>query len=104
MKEQPENQHSKEPLKNTGTKQNSQNFPNAQPPEWSAYSLALNIGFMIVIPILVFGIGGVLLDKYLDTFPIFVLVGFFLAMSSGLLIVYRKSKDIIENINTPPHG
>ena len=55
---------------------------------------------MIVIPILVFGIGGVFLDKYLHTFPIFVLVGFFLAMSSGLLIVYKKSKDIIDNINS----
>lgn len=74
--------------------------PNNQP-QWSAYSLALNIGFMIVIPILVFGIGGVLLDKYLETFPIFVLIGFFLAMASGLLIVYKKSKDIIDNLNRP---
>lgn len=54
---------------------------------------------MIIIPILIFGIGGVLLDKYLNTFPIFVLVGFFLAMTSGLLIVYKKSKDIIENLS-----
>lgn len=67
-------------------------------PQWSVYSLALNIGFMIIIPILIFGIGGVLLDKYLETFPIFVLVGFFLAMASGLLIVYKKSKDIIESL------
>lgn len=77
---------------NSNTQHNSQ-------PQWSAYSLALNIGFMIIIPILIFGIGGVLLDKYLDTFPIFVLVGFFLAMASGLLIVYKKSKDIIESLS-----
>ena len=68
--------------------------------KWSPYSLALNIGFMIVTPILVFGIGGVLLDKYLGTFPIFVFIGFFLAMTSGLLIVYRKSKDMIDDINS----
>lgn len=78
-----------------------QNHKSNNPPQWSIYSLALNIGFMIIIPILVFGIGGVLLDKYLDTFPIFVLIGFFLAMASGLFIVYKKSKDIIENLNKP---
>lgn len=62
---------------------------------WSAYSLALNLGYMIVIPILIFGVGGVLLDKYLNSFPIFVLIGFFLAMTSSLLIVYMKTKEII---------
>ena len=68
------------------------NEPNKQ---WSPYSLALNIGYMIVTPILVFGIGGVFLDKYFQIFPIFTLIGFFLAMTSGLLIVYKKTKDII---------
>lgn len=63
--------------------------------QWSPYSLALNIGYMIVTPILVFGIGGVLLDRYFQIFPIFTLIGFFLAMTSGLLIVYKKTKDII---------
>lgn len=62
---------------------------------WSAYSLALSLGYMIIIPILIFGVGGVLLDKYLNSFPIFVLVGFFLAMTSSLLIVYMKTKEII---------
>lgn len=69
---------------------------------FSPYSLALNIGYMIVTPILVFGIGGVFLDKYLQTFPIFTFIGFLLAMSSGLLIVYKKSKDMIADINENP--
>jgi len=64
---------------------------------WSAYELALNLGFMIVIPVLIFGVGGVLLDKKLNSFPIFVLVGFVLSMTSGLMIVYVKTKDIIAN-------
>jgi F0F1-type ATP synthase assembly protein I len=62
---------------------------------WSAYGLALSLGYMIVVPILVFGIGGVLLDKYLNSFPIFILIGFFLAMTASLMIVYTKTKDII---------
>ena len=64
---------------------------------WTAYELALNLGLMIVIPVLIFGVGGVLLDKKLNSFPIFVLAGFVLSMTSGLLIVYVKTKDIITN-------
>ena len=64
----------------------------------SFYGLALNLGYMIVIPILIFGIGGVLLDKKLDSFPIFVLVGFFLAMTSALTIVFVKMKEIMAGI------
>lgn len=62
---------------------------------WTAYGLALNLGYMIVIPILVFGVGGVFLDKYLKSFPIFVVVGFVLAVTSAMLIVYFKMKDIL---------
>jgi len=64
-------------------------------PQFSPWGLALNIGWMIVIPIVLFGVGGVLLDEYLDSYPIFVFIGFFLAMTSGLGTVYVKTKDII---------
>ena len=73
-------------------------FKNSKKDEakmWSAYELALNLGFMIVIPILIFGVGGVILDKYLHTTPLFILIGFFMAMTSSLLIVFIKTKDII---------
>ncbi|MBI4975253.1 AtpZ/AtpI family protein [Candidatus Peregrinibacteria bacterium] len=62
---------------------------------WTAYQLAMNLGYMIVLPILAFAIGGVLLDKYFDSFPIFIFTGFLLAMVSGLTVVYIKTKDII---------
>jgi len=62
---------------------------------WSVYELALNLGFMIVIPVLIFGIGGVFADKWLDSFPIFTFVGFLFAMTSGLLVVYVKTKEVI---------
>lgn len=62
---------------------------------WSLYGLAFNLGYTIVTPILVFGIGGVLLDKKLDSFPLFVLIGFFLAMTSALAIVFMKMKEIM---------
>jgi F0F1-type ATP synthase assembly protein I len=62
---------------------------------WTAYSLALNLGYMIITPILIFGVGGVLLDKYLNTSPLFILIGFFVSITSSLGIVYIKMKDII---------
>lgn len=61
----------------------------------SAYQLAMNLGFMIVTPMVLFGIGGVMLDRHFGTYPIFILIGFFIAMVSGLTIVYVKTKDII---------
>ncbi|MFA6991755.1 MAG: AtpZ/AtpI family protein [Candidatus Gracilibacteria bacterium] len=62
---------------------------------WTAYELALTLGYMIIIPILVFGVGGVILDKYLGSTPIFIFVGFILAMTASMLIVYVKMKDIV---------
>ncbi len=73
--------------------------PKQPAKQFSPYGMALSIGYMIVTPVLVFGIGGVFLDKYFGTFPILVLVGFFLAMASALTIVYVKSKQIINDIN-----
>ncbi|PIZ75517.1 hypothetical protein COY05_03705 [Candidatus Peregrinibacteria bacterium CG_4_10_14_0_2_um_filter_38_24] len=74
---------------------NSEDVKKQDAKMWSAYGLALNLGFMIVTPILVFGGGGVLLDRYLNSFPIFIFVGFILSMVAALGIVYVKMKDIV---------
>ena len=63
--------------------------------EVTALGLAWSLGYMIVIPILIFGVGGVMLDKKLNSFPIFVFIGFVLAMTVSLGVVYFKTKDII---------
>jgi F0F1-type ATP synthase assembly protein I len=62
---------------------------------WTAYGLALNLGYMIIVPILIFGVGGVILDKYLGSTPLFIFIGFILAMTVSMLIVYIKMKDIV---------
>jgi len=71
------------------------NEANNSNKKWSMVGLALNLGYMIALPILFFGIGGVLLDKYLKLFPVFTLIGFLFAMSTGLLVVYFKTKDVL---------
>lgn len=62
---------------------------------WNVYSLALTLGYMVAIPVVLFGVGGVLADKHFNSFPLFVIIGFVLAMTSALLTVYMKTKDII---------
>lgn len=62
---------------------------------WSAYQLALTLGYMIVIPMVLFGVGGVLLDKHFDSYPLFVFIGFLFALTSSLFVVYKKTKDIV---------
>ncbi|MFA6917336.1 MAG: AtpZ/AtpI family protein [Candidatus Gracilibacteria bacterium] len=72
-----------------------ENKGNKEEKMWSAYSLALNLGWMIIVPVVVFGVGGVLVDKKFDLFPIFTVIGFVISMTSALLTVYYKTKDII---------
>ena len=67
----------------------------AEKKQWTAYGLALNLGYMVALPVVFFGVAGVLLDKHFDSFPLFVMIGFFLAMTSALITVYVKTKDII---------
>jgi F0F1-type ATP synthase assembly protein I len=62
---------------------------------WNAYSLALTLGYMVALPVVILGVGGVLLDKHFNSFPLFVIIGFILAMTVSLTTVYVKTKDII---------
>lgn len=55
----------------------------------------MHLGYMIIIPILLFGVGGVMADKYANSFPLFTFLGFLLAMTAAMLTVYVKMKDII---------
>jgi F0F1-type ATP synthase assembly protein I len=58
------------------------NKPNKPPTESgpSAANMAMSIGFAIVIPLILCILGGVALDKWLNTTPIFILVGVFLGL------------------------
>ncbi len=56
--------------------------------------LAWSLGYIIAIPAVVFGLGGAYLDKYLGTSPLFLLLGFALAVGLSGLGVYRKVKEI----------
>jgi len=59
--------------------------------------LAWNLGFIIAIPVVVFGFGGAYLDKHFGTTPIFVITGFALAIVLSGVGVYRKVNEILNS-------
>ncbi len=60
-----------------------------------ALSFAWNLGYSIAIPLILFALGGRLLDKKLNTSPIFFLSGIIFSIFLSSFIVYKKSIKII---------
>lgn len=64
---------------------------------WSAFSLAWELGFLIAIPIVLLALVGRVLDKNLNTAPIFLLLGIFLSIIITTYLVYRKTAKIMDD-------
>jgi len=63
----------------------------------SALSMAWELGYTIALPIIIFAIGGRLLDKKLESSPWFLLAGIGVAlMISGTAVYYKTVKIISE--------
>ncbi len=62
---------------------------------WSALSLAWQLGYSIAIPIVVFALGGRLLDKKLGTSPWLLLSGVILSLFLSTFLVYVKTIKIL---------
>ena len=62
-------------------------------------SLAWDLGYSIAIPLAAFAFLGRLLDKKYETSPILLLSGIFLAIMVSGIMVFRKTKKILEDIN-----
>lgn len=62
--------------------------------------MAWDLGYSIAIPLVVFAISGRFIDKKYETSPIFLLLGIFLAIMFSGVMVFRKTKKILEDINT----
>ena len=57
---------------------------------WMALKLAWEMGYLIAIPVVLFGMGGAYLDKSLQTMPLFTLLGFALAAAISFVAVRRR--------------
>lgn len=78
-------------------KDQKQNPSLASDRSWSALSFAWELGYSIAIPIVLFTLGGRLLDKKLQTSPWLLLVGLFISIIVTFCIVYKKLMEIIRN-------
>lgn len=56
---------------------------------WEMLSLAGQIGYIVAIPAFVFGFGGALLDKRLETVPWLMIAGFGLAFTVSAITLAR---------------
>ena len=64
--------------------------------QWSVFSLAMELGYTIAIPIVLFALVGRMLDKKFDTSPWLLLVGIFASILLTTWLVYRRMIKIID--------
>src|SRR5262249_3260973 len=65
----------------------------ARPPQ-SAYGFAFRVGVELVVALAVGGGIGWLLDHWLGTLPLFLIVFFLFGAAAGLLNVFRAARDM----------
>lgn len=70
--------------------------PPAQLGMWMSIRLAWELGYLIALPAVVLGFGGAYLDRYVQTSPLFLLIGFALAALLSGVGVVRKVRAILK--------
>ncbi|MDD2785696.1 MAG: AtpZ/AtpI family protein [Patescibacteria group bacterium] len=63
-----------------------------------AFSLAWELGYLMAIPLILFALGGRLLDKYLNTSPAFLMLGIVSSIIVSSILVALKATKIISGI------
>lgn len=64
-----------------------------------ALSLAWQMGYLLAIPLVALALAGRLLDKRLDTSPLFLLIGIGLSIVISSILVAKKALEIISEIS-----
>lgn len=64
-----------------------------------AFSLAWQFGYTMAIPLVILALGGRLLDKYLNTSPLFILIGIFVSIVVSSILVGMKAVKIIQEMS-----
>lgn len=68
-------------------------MPPQRPVFWMIVDLAMNLGFIIALPLILLGLGGRWLDHKYGTSPMFLLGGIVLAMVVTGIALVRKFAD-----------
>lgn len=67
---------------------------------WLALDVAWELGYIVVIPIVVLGFAGAYADKKFETSPLFLFIGIIIAFTVTSIAAYRKIKVITQEINS----
>jgi len=65
----------------------------------SVISLAWDLGWMIAVPIVVFAVGGALLDKQFETSPWFLLGGIGMSLIITAVMIYYKVIGVLTELS-----
>lgn len=65
--------------------------------QWSVFSLAMELGYLIAIPLVVMALLGRFLDKKFDSSPWIFLAGICLAIVITTYLVYKKTISVFED-------
>lgn len=74
---------------------NQRKRPSIASDLWLVAQLAWSIGWIVAIPAVTFGFGGAYLDRFYGTTPLFILLGFALAVTLSGIALTRRLKEIL---------
>lgn len=63
---------------------------------WLSVQLVWDMGWIIAIPAVVLGFIGAYLDRFFQTSPLFILLGFVLAFLFSAIGIFRKLREIMK--------
>ena len=66
---------------------------------WEALGFAWEMGYTMAVPLVALALGGRLLDRYLDTSPVFLLTGIMLSIITSSILVGMKAVKIINQVS-----
>lgn len=64
-----------------------------------ALSLAWELGYLIILPLVIFALIGRILDNYFKTWPWFLLLGIVLAIISSSISLYFKINTLLKELS-----
>ena len=70
-------------------------------PYWQAFNLAWELGYLIVIPLVIFALAGRYADHHFGTTPWLFLTGVVVAMGSTTVLLIRKFTILMHDIERP---
>lgn len=82
-------------------------MPNEQPPQktstvWQAFNLAWELGYTIVVPLVIFALAGRYADKKWHTSPWLLLSGMAVAIIVTTMLLIRKFSKLLRANSPPP--